>query len=146
MDRNGRLRRSRLPASARVGRGGGPGRYALDGVERAQQLIQRGQGLRQGVRIGVGQLQVGAGQAEAALREQFAEPLPGAEVAHRPEVDARVTGLGDLVQHLHAVGHVRVVAHGDLERAIADRCVRHRDRAGSTRCFHGVLAHLRTLR
>jgi hypothetical protein len=129
---------------------GGPRRRAWqvgpDGVERVQQLIQAGQRLVQGTGIGVGQLQVGAGQAEAPFGEQLAEPFPGAEVAGRPEVDARVAGPGHLVEDAHTIGHVRVVAHGDLECAVADRCVRHGDRAGSARCFHGVLAHLGTLR
>jgi hypothetical protein len=77
--------------------------------------------------IGIRQLDVGPGQAQAALGQQFAEPLAAAQVADRAEVDARVSGRGHLVQDRDAVGHVGIVADGQLEGPVADRRVRHRD-------------------
>src|SRR5262249_4599271 len=75
--------------------------------------------------VGVGQLQVAAGQAQVPLRQQLAQPRPAAQVADRAQVDARVAGRGHLVEDADPVGHARVVAHRDLERAVADRGVRH---------------------
>ena len=76
--------------------------------------------------VGVGQLQVAAGQAQAPLRQQLPQPRPAAQVPDRAEVDARVAGRCHLVEDADPVGHVRVMAHRDLERAVADRGVRHR--------------------
>ena len=103
------------------------GEIGPDGVEHGQDGVQFGQRPLQRVVVGVRQLHVGAGQAEAALGQQFAEPLAAAQVADRAEVDARVPGRGHLVQDRDAVGHVGVVADGQLEGPVADRGVRHRD-------------------
>ena len=93
--------------AARLGQGGPrrrPRQVAPHGVEGGQQRVQSGQRPLEGVRIGVGQLNVGARQAQAALGEQFAEPLPGAQVADRAEVDAGVARRGDLVQDVAPSG------------------------------------------
>src|SRR5262249_49957802 len=56
---------------------------------------------------------------------------------------ARVPGLGHLVEDADPVGHVRVMANRDLERAVADRGVRHGyPRPGVPRPGPGLRAHV----
>ena len=64
--------------------------------------------------------------------QRLAELIAAAQVADRAEVDAGVTGRGDLAEHALAVGYVRVQADGQLEGPVADRSVRHRDRLPAT--------------
>ena len=69
------------------------------------------------------QLEVRAGQAEIARGQALAQLVVAAEEADRPQVDPGIAGGRDRVEDADAVGHVRIDAHGQLERAIADGSV-----------------------
>ncbi len=53
-----------------------------------------------------------------------------AEVAERAEVDTRISRGLDIVEQLQRLGHERIDADRDLERAVAAGRVRDRDRGG----------------
>ena len=115
------------------GPGGRPHPMRRDRVEDIEDGIERRQGATKGLVIRIRQLEVRAGQAELARGQALAQLRVAAEVAHGPKVDAGVAGRRHLVEDVDAVGHVRIDADGQLERAVADRGVGDDDAGPSLR-------------
>ena len=120
-----------LPAAA-VGQRGPrrrPGQVGPHRVERVQHGVQlAGSACSSAPGSAYGSSTYAPARPEAALGQQLAEPLAVAEVSDRAEVDAGVACRGHLVEDARPARHVRVLADGQLERAVADRGVRHRYR------------------
>src|SRR3989441_3005905 len=95
-------------------------------VEDVQQRLQTGHVCLEIVVAGERECQVAAGQPQVSFAKPGPELAATSEVAGRTEVDSGVPGAGDLVEHGQRPRHVGIV-EGDLERAVAARCVGDRD-------------------
>ncbi|WP_219929513.1 hypothetical protein [Clavibacter michiganensis] len=80
----------------RQARGSGLGRLRED----AQRRLELGQGRREGIVVGEGQLDPAAGELEARAREPVAQLAAAPEVADGPQVDPRVPGLDQRLHHV----------------------------------------------
>ena len=84
---------------------GRTGHQATHRVEGVEHRVELGVEAREGVGLGEGQLQVGAGEPETAAGEAFGELGTHAEESHRSEIDAAVAGGGHLIEDEGGLRH-----------------------------------------
>src|SRR5882762_3981559 len=114
----------------RVGEGGSrleSVAIAADGVEHVEERVKLTHDRRHLRRVVERQLKKTARQRQASPGQIPGQLLAVSEITKRPEVDARVPRLCNLVEHGSAVGHVGQDPNRQLERAIADGRVRDND-------------------